>query len=75
MVQFAELDTEPETLEATLNYFRDNKAMPVSLVGAPGESDKRRRRRFRAAPHHLAQRPAPCRRIRVRKERLPLHRS
>ena len=41
MVQLAELDTEPETLDATLNYFRVNKAMPVTLVGAPGKSDKR----------------------------------
>jgi hypothetical protein len=41
MVQLAELDTERETLDATLNYFVDTKEMPVSLVGAPGESDKR----------------------------------
>ena len=41
MVQLAELDTERETLEATLSYFVDTKEMPVSLVGAPGESDKR----------------------------------
>ncbi|MBV8122245.1 MAG: methyltransferase [Alphaproteobacteria bacterium] len=41
MVQLAELDTEPKTLEATLNYFVDTGARPVSLVAAPGESDKR----------------------------------
>jgi hypothetical protein len=41
MVQLAELDTERETLDATLNYFTDTKVMPVSLVGAPGESDRR----------------------------------
>jgi hypothetical protein len=41
MVQVAELDTERETLNATLSYFVDTKEMPVSLVGAPGESDKR----------------------------------
>ncbi len=41
MVQLAELDTERETLNATLSYFVDTKEMPVSLVGAPGESDKR----------------------------------
>jgi hypothetical protein len=41
MVQLAELDTERETLDATLNYFTDTKATPVTLVGAPGESDKR----------------------------------
>jgi hypothetical protein len=40
-VQLAEVDTERKTLEATLNYFIDTKAMPVTLVGAPGESDKR----------------------------------
>jgi hypothetical protein len=41
MVQLAELDTERETLEATLSYFVDTKERPVSLVGAPGESDRR----------------------------------
>jgi len=41
MVQLAELDTERETLDATLSYFVDTREMPVSLVGAPGESDKR----------------------------------
>jgi hypothetical protein len=41
MVQVAELDAEPETLVATLNYFVDTKTTPVTLVGAPGESDKR----------------------------------
>ena len=41
MVQLAELDTERETLDATLDYFVDTKAMPVTLVGAPGESDRR----------------------------------
>ena len=30
MVQIAELDTVPETIEATLNYFVDTGAMPVS---------------------------------------------
>jgi hypothetical protein len=41
MVQLAELDTERETLDATLSYFVDTKAMPVTLVGAPGVSDRR----------------------------------
>jgi len=41
MVQIAELATVPETIEATLNYFVDTGAMPVSLVGAPGGSDTR----------------------------------
>jgi hypothetical protein len=41
MVQLAELDAGHETLDATLNYFVDTKEIPVSLVGAPGESDKR----------------------------------
>jgi hypothetical protein len=41
MVQIAELDTVPETVEATLNYFVDTGAMPVSLVGAPGGTDAR----------------------------------
>ncbi len=37
MVQIA----EPETIEATLSYFADTEAMPVTLVGAPGASDLR----------------------------------
>jgi hypothetical protein len=41
MAELAELDTERETLDATLNYFVDTKAMPVTIVAAPGESDKR----------------------------------
>ena len=41
MVQVAELDTDPETIGATLNYFVDTGAMPVSLVGAPGDTDAR----------------------------------
>jgi hypothetical protein len=41
MVQLAELDTAPETIEATLSYFVHTKEMPVTLVGAPGGSDRR----------------------------------
>src|SRR5713226_4149648 len=41
MVQVAELDTVPDTIEATLNYFVDTGAAPVTLVGAPGASDVR----------------------------------
>lgn len=41
MVQLAELDIERETLDATLDYFVDTKIMPVTLVGAPGASDRR----------------------------------
>jgi hypothetical protein len=41
MAELADLDTERETLDATLNYFVDSGARPVSLVAAPGESDKR----------------------------------
>jgi hypothetical protein len=37
MVQIA----EPETIEATLSYFADTEAMPVTLVGMPGASDVR----------------------------------
>jgi len=37
MVQIA----EPETIEATLSYFADTEAMPVTLVGPPGASDLR----------------------------------
>ncbi len=41
MVQLAELDADRDTIEATLNYFADTEAMPVTLVGAPGASDVR----------------------------------
>jgi hypothetical protein len=41
MVQIAELDTAPDTIEATLNYFVDTGATPVTLVGAPGATDMR----------------------------------
>jgi hypothetical protein len=41
MVQIAELDTIPESIEATLNYFVDTGATPVTLVGAPGATDLR----------------------------------
>ena len=41
MADIAELDTERETLDATLTYFVDTNETPVSLVGAPGQSDKR----------------------------------
>src|SRR3954452_4794681 len=41
MVQIAELDTVPETIEATLNYFVNTGATPITVVGAPGASDLR----------------------------------
>jgi hypothetical protein len=41
MVQPAELDAAPETIEATLSYFVDTEEMPVTLVGEPGGSDRR----------------------------------
>ena len=41
MVQIAELETVPETIEATLNYFVNTGATPVTLVGAPGMTDSR----------------------------------
>jgi len=41
MVQIAEPDTAAEAIEATLSYFVDTEAMPVTLVGEPGASDVR----------------------------------
>src|SRR6266446_6266905 len=41
MVQIAEQDTVPETIAATLSYFVDTKAVPVTLVGEPGGRDVR----------------------------------
>ncbi len=41
MVQLAELDADRDTIEATLNYFVDTEATPVTVVGAPGASDLR----------------------------------
>src|SRR5579864_6995113 len=37
----AELDTAPETLKATLNYYLDTGDTPVSLVAGPGGVDTR----------------------------------
>ena len=37
----AELDTAPEALEATLNYYLDTGNTPVSLVAGPGGVDTR----------------------------------
>jgi hypothetical protein len=41
MGQIAELDTAPQTIEATLDYFIDTGATPVTLVGDYGKSDVR----------------------------------
>ena len=41
MVQAAELETAPQTIEAILSYFVDTAEMPVTLVGEPGGSDRR----------------------------------
>jgi hypothetical protein len=41
MAELAELDAEPETIAATLDYFVDTGATPVTLVAAPGASDRR----------------------------------
>ena len=41
MAEIAELVAPPTTLEATLSYFVDTETMPVTLVGAPGGSDRR----------------------------------
>ncbi|HUC11648.1 MAG TPA: CmcJ/NvfI family oxidoreductase [Stellaceae bacterium] len=41
MVQLVEVDAERETLDATLSYFADTETMPVTVVAAPGQSDKR----------------------------------
>src|SRR5262249_26192042 len=37
MVQIAEPDTIPDTIEATLNYLLDTGEMPVNYVGMPGD--------------------------------------
>jgi hypothetical protein len=41
MAESAALDTVPETIEATLDYFVDTEAMPVTLVAQPGGRDIR----------------------------------
>ena len=41
MVQIAEQVTAAKTIEATLSYFVDTEAMPVTVVGVPGGSDQR----------------------------------
>jgi hypothetical protein len=41
MAKIAELVAPPKTLAATLTYFVDTEAMPVTLVGVPGGRDQR----------------------------------
>jgi len=41
MADLAELDTMPETLDASLNYYVDTGAKPISVVAAPGGIDTR----------------------------------
>jgi hypothetical protein len=41
MSDIAELDTMPETLEASLNYYVDTGAKPISVVAGPGGIDTR----------------------------------
>ena len=53
MAQIAELDTVPETIEATLNYFVNTGAVPVTLVGGPGAVASRADRRDREQTHPL----------------------
>src|SRR5262249_10908240 len=40
MVQIAEPDTIPDTIEATLNYLLDTGEMPVNYVGMPGDGTR-----------------------------------
>ena len=41
MAQTAELDVEPDTIEATLNYIVDDGNKVFTIVAAPGGSDTR----------------------------------
>jgi hypothetical protein len=41
MVQIAEQDTMPDTIEATVNYLLDTGEMPVTYVAVPGSADTR----------------------------------
>ncbi|MGH7099854.1 MAG: CmcJ/NvfI family oxidoreductase, partial [Stellaceae bacterium] len=41
MADLAELDAVPDRIEATLDYFVDTAAMPVTLVAEPGGRDMR----------------------------------
>jgi hypothetical protein len=41
MAEMAELDAAPETIEATLDYFEDTGATPITLVGDYGGRDQR----------------------------------
>jgi hypothetical protein len=41
MSDVAELDTAPETIEASLNYYVDTGAKPISIVAGPGGIDTR----------------------------------
>ena len=52
MVQIAEQDTAPDTIEATLNYLENTGEMPVTYVGIPGVSDVRASGSY--DPHRVA---------------------
>jgi hypothetical protein len=41
MVQIAEQDTMPDTIEATVNYLLDTGEMPITYVAVPGSADTR----------------------------------
>ena len=41
MAELAELDADEQTIEATLDYFIDTGATPVTLVAEPGAADRR----------------------------------
>jgi len=41
MSDVAELDTAPQTIEASLNYYLDTGETPISLVAGPGGIDRR----------------------------------
>jgi len=63
MTELAELDGDPDTIEATLDYFVATEAMPVTLVANPGGVDLRagggrsdpRRVRLRNGRHYAAE--------------------
>ena len=75
MVQIAEQDTAPETIEATVNYLVDTGETPFTYTGGPGSTEVRTGGTH--DPHRVVIHNGRLRaeRLRARARRLPLRRA
>ena len=74
MVQVAEHDTAPATIEASVNYLLDTGETPYTYTGGPGSTEVRSQGTM--DPHRVdhAQRPARGRALHARRRRLSFRR-